>query len=72
MKQLNNNFYYFVSNFGIGDTYFLCSLKEVLERKFGSKIIFVIKDSHRAIMECFDISDYIIYDMGGGIYESSK
>lgn len=40
-QNLRTDCYYFVSQFGLGDTYYLIALKTELERKFGSKIIFV-------------------------------
>lgn len=59
-QNLRTDCYYFVSQFGLGDTYYLIALKTELERKFGSKIIFVIQPSHEIVCELFECEDYVI------------
>ncbi len=59
-QNLKADCYYFVSQFGLGDTYYLCAFKHELEKKWQGKIIFVIQPTHEVVCECFDNSAYII------------
>ena len=46
------------SPFGLGDTAVLCGLKNVLEARYNSKVVFIIKESHCCIMKIYGIQDY--------------
>lgn len=59
-QNLRSDIYYFVSPFGLGDTYYLCAFKHELEKKWQGKIFFVIQPSHEAVCECFANVNYII------------
>lgn len=59
-QNLKADCYYFVSQFGLGDTYYLCAFKHELEKKWRGKIIFVIQSAHEVVCECFANSQYII------------
>lgn len=59
-QNLRADCYYFVSPCSAGDTYYLCALKQTLEKQLQGKIIFVIKPSHKAVVEIFAYEDYII------------
>lgn len=59
-QNLRTDCYYFVSMFSAGDTYYLCALKKALEQKYKGKIIFIIKPTHKAILEIFANIAYII------------
>ena len=59
-QNLRADCYYFVSPYSAGDTYYLCALKQTLEKQLQGKIIFVIKPSHKAVVEIFAYEDYII------------
>lgn len=58
--NLTSEYCYFLSPFGLGDTYILCALKQALEQKYNIKIYFLIKKSHEIIMKMFGIDDYKI------------
>ncbi len=59
-QNLRSDCYYFVSQFGLGDTYYLLGFKQALEQKFGAKIIFVIQPAHEVVCEMFECEDYEI------------
>lgn len=59
-QNLKADCYYFVSQFGLGDTYYLCAFKHELEKKWRDKIIFVIQSAHEVVCECFANNEYII------------
>ncbi|MBR1544808.1 MAG: hypothetical protein IJ638_02595 [Alphaproteobacteria bacterium] len=54
---------YFLLPYGLGDTMILCGLKPALEEKYSTKIHFLIKDSHKIVMDMFKISDFSIIDI---------
>ncbi|MDR2341781.1 MAG: hypothetical protein LBD84_01895 [Campylobacteraceae bacterium] len=54
--------YYFLSTYGLGDTMYLCAFKDVCEQKNGGKIHFLIKHSHEIIMKMYGIADYTVLD----------
>ena len=54
---------YFLSPYGLGDTMILCGFKDALEKKYNYKIHFLIKASHKIIMDMYKIKNYSIIDM---------
>ncbi|RDU53543.1 hypothetical protein CQA49_06375 [Helicobacter sp. MIT 00-7814] len=56
---LQKDRFYFASPCGLGDTYFLCALKNALENKLNGKIVFIIQESHIPVLELFDDTDFI-------------
>lgn len=50
--------YYFISPYGLGDTMILCGYREALKKRYGENIHFIIKPSHKAIMDMYEISDF--------------
>ena len=52
-QNLRADCYYFVSPCSAGDTYYLCALKQTLEKQLQGKIIFVIKPTHKAVCDMF-------------------
>ncbi|OBV30029.1 hypothetical protein BKN38_00245 [Helicobacter sp. CLO-3] len=56
---LQKDRFYFASPCGLGDTYFLCALKNALENKLNGKIIFIIQESHIPVLELFNNADFI-------------
>lgn len=59
-QTLRQDCYYFILSVSMGDTYIICSLKEHLEQRYKAKIVFVTKKSHEAVLEMFEIKDYIL------------
>ena len=63
---INNNFelsddkYYYYCCASLGDTMITLSLKDELEYKLNSKIIFILKNTHEIIAKMYDIRDYIL------------
>lgn len=53
-QNLKADCYYFVSPTSAGDTYYLCTLKRVVEKQLQGKIIFVVKPTHKAVCDMFD------------------
>ncbi len=54
---------YFLSPYGLGDTMILCGFKNALEKKYGCEIYFLIKASHKIVMDMYKIKNYSIIDM---------
>jgi L-rhamnose mutarotase len=53
--------YNFISPCGLGDTMFICALKQAIEEKYNAPIHFIIKPSHKMLMDMYNISDYSVY-----------
>ncbi|MHC6203915.1 hypothetical protein ACYULU_12070, partial [Breznakiellaceae bacterium SP9] len=51
----------FISPFGLGDTLRLAGLKSVLERKYHAPLHFIIEESHRLIMDMYEITDFSVH-----------
>ena len=60
--ELEQDKYYFLSPFGIGDTIILCGFQKEIEKKLKGKICFIIKPSHKIIMDLYKIKDFILLD----------
>ncbi|MDR1284850.1 MAG: hypothetical protein LBJ88_01465 [Campylobacteraceae bacterium] len=60
--KLEDDKYYILSPYGLGDTMFLCSFKEAFEQKNGGKAHFLMKPSHEFIMKMYGITDYTVCD----------
>lgn len=60
--KLDKNTYYFLSPFGIGDTLLLCGLKKEIEKKINGKIYFIIKPSHKIILDMCNIKNFILLE----------
>lgn len=58
-QPLSEDYYYFLSPFGLGDTIVLLGLKRELEDLYGKKIIFLLKESHLFLADLFGITDII-------------
>lgn len=54
-QNLKADYYYFVSPTSAGDTYYLCALKQVVEKQLQGKIIFVVKPTHKAVCDMFEV-----------------
>jgi hypothetical protein len=52
----------FISPCGLGDTMRLSAYRNDMEQKHGLPIHFIIKPSHKIIMEMYDNANYSIYD----------
>lgn len=59
-KELDKDRCWFVSPFGLGDTYLLCALSKAWEQKHFKKIGFIVKPSHKVVMDMFRIKNYRI------------
>lgn len=60
--ELEQDKYYFLSPFGIGDTLILCGFKKEIERKLNGRICLIIKPSHKIIMDMCNIKDFILLE----------
>jgi hypothetical protein len=58
-QPLSEDYYYFLSPFGLGDTLVLLGLKRKLESLYGKKIFFLLKESHLFLADLFGITDVI-------------
>ncbi len=58
-QNLRADCYYFVSPCSAGDTYYLCALKQVVEKQLQGKIIFIIAPTHKVVCDMFEV-EYII------------
>lgn len=56
--DLNPQYAYLISPYGIGDTMLLCGLKTAIEQKYRCQIRFIIKPSHEAVLKSYGITDY--------------
>ena len=54
---------YFLSPYGLGDTMILCGFKSELEKKYDCKIHFLIKASHKIVMDMYKVKDYAFVEM---------
>ena len=54
---------YFLSPYGLGDTLILASLKDELEKFYNLKIHFLIKNTHKIIMDMYNIESYTTIEM---------
>jgi hypothetical protein len=54
--------YNFIPTYGLGDTMFICALKQAIEEKYNAAIHFIIKPSHKIVMDMYNISDYSIHE----------
>ena len=61
--KIKKNVMYFLSPYGLGDTMILCGFKDALEKKYNCKIHFLIKSSHKIVMDMYKINDFDIIDM---------
>lgn len=59
-EVLREDCYYFIAPIFSKDTYYLRSLKKILEQKHNGKIVFVIKPSLQVVFEIFADEDYIV------------
>jgi hypothetical protein len=61
---------------GLGDTMYVCVLKQAIEEKYKTPIHFIIKPTHEILMDIYNISDYSVYqfteDEIRGICKSSR
>lgn len=60
LKDINfkSDTYYFLLPYGLGDTMIMCGFKEVWEKANRAKIHFLIKPSHKIVMDMYKIKDY--------------
>ena len=58
--DLSDDKYYYYCCASLGDTMITLSLKDELEYKLNSKIIFILKNTHEIIAKMYDIRDYIL------------
>lgn len=58
--DLSNDKYYYYCCASLGDTMITLSLKDELEYKLNSKIIFILNNTHEIIAKMYDIRDYIL------------
>ncbi|MCR5506946.1 MAG: hypothetical protein K6F04_03815 [bacterium] len=61
--KLEKSKMYFLLPYGLGDTMILCGLKSALEEKYGAKIHFLIKESHKIVMDMYKLKDFSIIDI---------
>jgi len=59
-RNLNPKYYYFLSNYGLGDVYFVLCFKSAIQSHLNGRVIMIVRDYHRPVLELFDTSDYII------------
>lgn len=59
-RNLSPKYYYFLSNSGLGDIYFLLCFNQALQSHLNGKIIFIVREYLRPVLELFDMSNYII------------
>ena len=52
----------FILTYGFGDTMTIVGLRHVLEKKYDCRIHFIIKSSHKIVMEMYDCTNYSIYE----------
>jgi hypothetical protein len=68
--------YNFISPCGLGDTMFLCALKQFIEEKHNAPVHLIIKPSHKIVVDMYNISGYSIHQFTGdelrGISKSSR
>jgi hypothetical protein len=53
--------YNFILPSGLGDTMSVCVLKQAVEEKYNAPIHFIIKPSHKMLMDMYNISDYSVH-----------
>ena len=69
-EDFSKEYYYFLSNAGLGYTMIMCSLKESLEKKLGAKIILMVQSAHEFILHNYNIKDFIVIDTNDMDYEA--
>lgn len=69
---LNQQKYYFVSPYGLGDTLFLCGFKKAWEIQNKGSIHFIIKKSHEFILNLYGITDYTCMQLNDDFYKHNS
>ena len=60
--NLDKEVYYYYCCASLGDTMLTLALRKELEEKLDSKVIFILKETHKIIAKMYDIGDCIIID----------
>lgn len=63
--RLNNNTWFIICPYGIGDTYLVCALaKQFLNHNGGNKIVLAVKKNHAFLIDFFpeDIQRFVVFD----------
>jgi hypothetical protein len=58
--------YNFISPCGLGDTMFICALKQSIEEKYKAPVHLIIKPPHKIVVDMYNISDYSVYQFTKG------
>jgi len=59
----DQEFFYILSPWGLGDTMVLCGFKGAIEKKLGGPVRFIVKPSHEIVMQLYGIRDYVPADI---------
>jgi hypothetical protein len=52
----------FILTYGLGDTMIIVGLRNVIEKKYGCPVHFIIKTSHKIVMKIYSCDNYSIYE----------
>ena len=63
MPDYSNDICYFLLPYGLGDSLILASLKEKIETFYNFKIHFLIKHTHKIIMDMYNIDSYTVINI---------